>query len=158
MDASRLILLELCYLTNKRNQINQKRHQFLGRKNYWENAARAVRWFKSPTGSTKHPYYGECRDIWLKMGLHKIRLNIMENQYKYTRAKCETMEFTIKHRSKMRKLFKDLNAAPEYFNGYINVIGFWLEEKQTEPLFRNNIKALGEEYEAYIAVQKMLKD
>jgi len=164
MDANRLYLLELCFIANKRNLINNKRHRFLGRKNYWVNAARAVRWFQSPHGSTKHPYHGDCRDSWLKIGLHKIRLYTLENHYKYTMAKCETMRLTIKTRNKVKLLSDKLKAHIRYKNGYIDHIripngpGGGFDINYDQMLSRNEIAAMSRRYEEHMAVQNMLKD
>jgi hypothetical protein len=173
------LLTELCHLAVTRNAINTRRHRARFRKNYYAHAVRVV---EAHNGSNwelrnldparhgariasiqsdmawlrqKHPKPAK----WQAMGLHKLRSLVLQGEGEYAMAKHETMEFSIKHRSRVKHITKTLNCSLSYNNGSLvaifmkgnadNVIESHLDLEE--------IHHYAEQYELNKAVEGMLK-
>jgi hypothetical protein len=90
---------------------------------------------------------------WINMGLHKLRSLVLENEYKYAKAKFDTMKFTIKYRTRIRNLLKTSKQKLKYDNGFVS-----LQHKESKSLSREDIANLSQEYLANKAIHKMLKE
>ena len=133
------LLIELCHLAVTRNAINTRRHRARFRKNYYAHAVRVV---EAHNGSNyelrnldparhgarisaiqsdmarlrqKHPKPKKLQ----AMGLHKLRSLVLQGTGEYAMAKHETMEFSIKHRIRVKHLIKVLGLRLYYSNGSI---------------------------------------
>lgn len=59
---------------------------------------------------------------WQKMGLFKLRSLMLKGESDYANAKHQTMEFSIKHRAKVKELTTALGCSIRYSNGTITGI------------------------------------
>lgn len=145
-----LLLEELCFIAHTRNEINLRRHSGRYRKNYYLKAIEVVEAFnvsnyflRKRCISLDIDAYIKKRDAilvrmqkirekrnnkpplkWRKMGLMKLRMLAMKAEADNTRAKYETMEFTLKYRKKVQFLTETLGARLRYKNGAIVAIIF----------------------------------
>lgn len=149
MDKERQpLIIELCYLATKRNEINVRRHRARWRKNYYSHALSVV---EAHNGSNAKLRYLERHNAngakqaaidsiksnmewlkkkhpkptkWLNMGLHKLRSLVLQGQGEYAMAKHQTMEFTIENRERVKYLVNELDCSIRYDNGSIVGIYF----------------------------------
>jgi len=173
------LLIELCHLAVTRNAINTRRHRARFRKNYYAHAVRVVEahnesnyelrnldparhgakiaqiksnmaWLRQ-----KHPKPAK----WQAMGLHKLRSLVLQGEGEYAMAKHETMEFSIKHRARVKHLTKVLNCGLVYNNGSVSSIfargNFNLSTGSHLSL--KEIHNYAEQFELNKAVEVMLK-
>jgi hypothetical protein len=97
---------------------------------------------------------------WLDMGLHKLRSLVLQNEGEYALTKHETMEFSIKNRSRVKHLLKQLNCRLVYDNGSI----IYITSKNEDGLSDNSIHITGSaikkhatEHELNLAMENVLK-
>jgi predicted DNA-binding transcriptional regulator len=133
-------LLELCYIANQRNVINNRRMRALGRKHYYLDAIKNI----------------DSSKKWQKMGKHKLRSLALKAEAEYVFAQYETMELTLSSRRRVATLKRKLNARTIYDNGYIGYITVAQSMSDQKVIYRKIIKELSEQYEANKAVEKML--
>lgn len=187
------LLIELCYLAAKRNEINTRRHRARFRKNYYEHAIRVVeahnksnsdlRHIESQMGFYRKPdnyndpmivklekrktdillgmeyicgkYINHKKPLkWQKMGLHKLRSLSLQGEGEYAMAKHETMEFSIKHRARVKHIVTALNCSLRYDNGALNAIYF---KDGKDSLSLAEIEHYAEQFELNKAVEGMLR-
>ncbi len=179
MDTEKQPLLnELCSLAIKRNEINTRRHRARFRKNYYAHALSVV---EAHNGSNAKLRYLEQHNAngakqaaidsvksdmawlvkkhpkptkWKTMGLHKLRSLILQGQGEYALAKHETMEFTIKHRERVKYLTTELECSLNYDNGSVVSISF----KNRDPLYISDIQSLSDQFDLNKAVEEMVEE
>lgn len=177
----RNLINELCNLAVLRNEINTRRHRARFRKNYYAHALRVV---EAHNGTSSELRYFDRHNVnckhqakidslrsnmawlvkkhpkptkWKTMGLYKIRSLILQGQGEYAMAKHETMEFTIKHRERVKYITAELNCVISYDNGSIRAISFIGRHADTV-LYRKDIIANAEQYELNKAVEAMVEE
>lgn len=192
MDKERQpLIVELCYLAAKRNEINVRRHRARFRKNYYVHALRVVeahnnsnyelRQLRSKlevTVPNNVDGIHECARLqnkisliersmrslierhpkptkWQAMGLHKLRSLILQGEGEYALAKHETMEFTIKHRERVKYLTNELQCSLRYDNG--SVVGIHFSNGLTG-LNGADIQAHADKFILDKAVEEMIQE
>lgn len=93
---------------------------------------------------------------WQAMGLHKLRSLVLQGESEYALAKHQTMEFSIKHRSRVKYLTGVLNCNLGYDNGSVVAIGF--KDKKLDALYNEDIHHYAEQHELNMAVEKMVEE
>ncbi len=158
------LIRELCHIAHVRNMINQRRHRGRFRKNYYSHAVKVV---EAHLGSNwelrnldpqrhgariqqvkdqmawlrqKHPKPKK----WIQMGLHQLRSLSLKGEADYAQAKHETMELSIKTRSRVKDLVSKIGCSIIYNNGSIDAIrikesGSFLGRKEIESYARDFI-------------------
>lgn len=173
------LIIELCHLAVTRNAINTRRHRARFRKNYYAHAVRVV---EAHNGSnfairnldpTRHQAkidsikadmawlrqkYPKPKK-WQAMGLHKLRSLVLQGEGEYAMAKHETMEFSIKHRTRVKFLVKALNCKLSYNNGSLDAIMIKGNDDNVllDLIDLEAIHHYNEQYELNKAVEVMLK-
>ena len=173
------LIVEFCHLAVTRNAINTRRHRARFRKNYYAHAVRVV---EAHNGSNyelrnldparhaarisairsdmdwlreKHPKPKK----WQAMGLHKLRSLVLQGTGEYAIAKHETMEFSIKHRARVKYITKTLNCSLSYDNG--SVVGIYMKAVGSDSIISHlllkEFYSYAEQYELNRAVEVMLK-
>ena len=178
-DSKRPLVIELCYLAATRNAINLRRHRARYRKNYYQHALNVVEAHLGSNSTLRHLESRngtgirdkQIKDIrlemaylkgkhpkpkkWLKMGLHQLRSMVLKGQGEYAMAKHETMEFTIKHRDRVRFLTSELICSMSCDNGSIRSIHFVNEDYS---LYGKDINRYADQYELDQAVESMIEE
>jgi hypothetical protein len=168
------LLIELCHFAVTRNAINTRRHRARFRKNYYAHAVRVVEAHNRSNYELRHldpkRHGAKIAHIkedmawlrekhpkpkkWQTMGLHKLRSLVLQGTGEYAMAKHETMEFTIKHRIRVKFLTETLNCIPCYNNGSIDT---FLMKDLARYLYQSEIDLYASQYELNKAVEGMLK-
>lgn len=173
-----LLMIELCHLASQRNKINTRRHRARWRKNYYSHALSVVEAHNGSNAKLRHleaHNHNGARQAaidsiksnmeWLKkkhpkpvkwqtMGLHKLRSLILQGEGEYALAKHETMEFTIKHRERVKYLLAELDCSMVYDNGAVDGISF----KNGNFVGYKAIEAYADQYELNEAVERMIQE
>lgn len=168
------LLIELCYLAVCRNKINTRRHRARYRKNYYAHAVRVVEAHNGSNSETrnldpqrhgakiaqiksnmawlvkKHPKATK----WKALGLHKLRSLVLQGEGEYALAKHETMEFSIKHRVRVKHIVVALNCSVHYNNGALDMIQMLDDSGKFFDL--EDIHHYAEQHELNEAVEGML--
>jgi hypothetical protein len=97
---------------------------------------------------------------WQKLGLHKLRSLILQGEGEYATAKHQTMEFTIKSRSRVQYLTSTLNCRLIYSNGSIEAIIFDSDDMVgvVERLSKEEFSRYADQHELNKAVQSMVEE
>lgn len=144
MDNEELpLIIEICRIAKKRNDINTRRHRARFRKNYYSNAVAVIEAHNGSSAALrnlenhnangrnqaridsikshmawlvkKHPKPTK----WKAMGLHKLRSLVLQGQAEYAMAKHETMELSIAERTRVKDILAKLNGRIAYKNGSV---------------------------------------
>lgn len=94
---------------------------------------------------------------WKTMGLHKLRSLVLQSYGDYAYAKHETMEFTIKNRTRVKFLSDKLNCILNYENGSIKSIVF-KDKPDSASLYDADIVSNAEQYELNNAIETMVEE
>lgn len=168
------LLMELCHLAVLRNEINTRRHRARFRKNYYAKAIRVVEAHNGSNSLTRsldhikhtNAILREFSDMeklrkkypkptkWQTMGLHKLRSMVLKSEGEYAFAKHETMEFSIKHRVRVKYLVNALQCSLHYDNGSLVSVHF----KSSGAISLDEIGKHAEQYELNKAVDGMLQE
>ena len=173
------LIQEICYLAVLRNEINTRRHRARFRKSYYANAIAVVEAHQGSNAKLRHlerhningKYQARIDSIksdmtylknkhknpkkWISMGLHQLRSLVLRSQAEYAMAKHETMEFTIKHRDRVKYLTGELGCFLMYDNGAVNSILF---KGSLSHLYKGDILKYAEQYELNQAIEVMVKE
>ena len=172
------LLMKLCHLAVMRNEINTRRHRARFRKNYYAHAVRVIEAHNESNYELRHldpaRHAAKISAIksdmawlrqkhpkpkkWQAMGLHKLRSLVLQGTGEYAMAKHETMEFSIKHRARVKHIMKALNCSLHYDNG--SIVGILSKNVINLISYRFDLKEIhshAEQFELNKAVEGMLK-
>lgn len=92
---------------------------------------------------------------WKSMGLHKLRSLVLQGTGEYATAKHETMEFSMKHRTRVKQLTIALQCSLSYENGSVTAIRY---KGGSDALYLEEIHHYAEQHELNKAVESMIKE
>lgn len=181
-DQLSVFLDELCYLCSKRNSINHARSKARWKRAYWKNALKLVRawtytdpkYLKFKKRASHFPKDLALRAMvddlelemesikrerskpkrWIEMGAMKIRMNMLESEAQYVKAKYETMVFTLNNKERMEELRDALGYTVNYRDGYVSSL-----RRGYEIMYANSkeFKLRAERHELNIAISNMIE-